>query len=158
MAKYNVIPLDDEQMFKEIAQIGLVVKDLNQIMTQMEVIFHQKKPEVVHAKPFHGFYKGEPAEYSALIAYYEDFNGVELEFIQPVTGESIWADHLLSNTTSLHHIRFNVKNFDKCVSYLADKGIGIYQQGVVSRDHTLRWCYFDSMKRLGFILEILGKN
>lgn len=160
MARYNFIPEtnDPEHLFTDIAQIGIVVRDLDKLMTQMQVLFGAEKPEVVHARPFHGFYRGKPAEYTADIAYYEQFNGVELEFIQPLTGQSIWADHLKNNETALHHVRFNVREYDKCVEFLKSQGIEIYQCGDVSRDPSWKWCYFDTMDKLGFILEILSKT
>ena len=89
MARYNFIPEtnDPEHLFTDIAQIGIVVRDLDKIMDQMQILFGAEKPPVVHAKPCNGFYRGKPAEYTADIAYYEQFNGVELEFIQPLTGQ-----------------------------------------------------------------------
>ena len=160
MARYNFVPdtIDPDHLFTDIAQVGLVVKDLDATMSQMELFFHAARPDVVHAKPFRGFYRGEPAEYTADIAYYEQFNGIELEFVQPLTGRSIWADHLKDNKTILHHVRFNVREFDKCVEHLKGLGISVYQQGDVSRDPSWRWCYFDTMDTLGFILEIFGKS
>lgn len=160
MARYNFIPEteDPEHLFTDIAQVGFVVRDLEKLMTQMERLFRMPRPEVVHARPFNGFYRGEKAEYTADIAYYESFNGVELEFIQPLTGESIWRDHLKDNETALHHLRFNVRQYDKCRDFLASQGIAVYQCGDVARDPAWKWCYFDTMEKLGFILEILSKS
>ncbi|MEA4898168.1 MAG: VOC family protein [Christensenellaceae bacterium] len=160
MARYNFIPetIDSEHLFTDIAQVGIVVADLEKVMAAMELLFGAPRPQIVHAKPFHGFYRGEPAEYTADIAYYEQFNGVELEFIQPLTGQSIWADHLKDNQTALHHVRFNVRDYDACRAFLEDKGIAVYQCGDVSRDPAWKWCYFDTMEQLSFILEILGKS
>lgn len=160
MARYNFIPetVDPDHLFTDIAQVGIVVRDLDKLMTQMERLFGAPRPEIVHAKPYHGFYRGKPAEYTADIAYYEQFNGIELEFIQPLTGKSIWADHLKSNDSALHHIRFNVREYDKCREFLESQGIPVYQCGDVSRDPAWKWCYFDTMEQLGFILEILSKT
>lgn len=160
MARYNFVPeaVVPERLFTDIAQMGIVVDDLEKIMTSMEVLFGAERPNVVHAKPCNGFYRGEPAQYTADIAYYEQFNGVELEFIQPLTGQSIWADHLKSKQTALHHVRFNVRDYAACCSFMKSKGIEVYQCGDVARDPSWKWCYFDTMEQLGFILEILSKT
>ena len=75
MAKYNYIPEISEsgELFTDIAQIGIVVRDLNKVVGFMKDIFHAEEPPIVHAKPYNGFYKGKPAEYTADIAYYECF-------------------------------------------------------------------------------------
>ena len=160
MARYNFIPetYDPEHLFTDIAQIGIVVRDLEHVMEQMKLIFGAERPDILHAKPCNGFYRGKPAEYTADIAYYEQFNGIELEFICPLTGESIWVDHLKASPTALHHIRFNVREYDKCRDFLASLGISVYQCGDVARDPAWKWCYFDTMDQLGFILEILSKT
>lgn len=124
MARYNFIPetVDPDHLFTDIAQVGIVVRDLDKLMTQMERLFGAPRPEIVHAKPYHGFYRGKPAEYTADIAYYEQFNGIELEFIQPLTGESIWADHLKSNESALHQMAFLAGG--ETVVHLTGSGLG----------------------------------
>jgi hypothetical protein len=47
---------------------------------------------------------------------------VEIELIQPVTGESPWSEHLDEHGEGLHHVRFRVQGIDAKLAELAGKG------------------------------------
>lgn len=157
--RYNVIPdvLDGKgnQQLNLVMQVGCVVRDIEKTMAEFERILGVKPETYSTTGCTEAYYRGKPADYKIKIAFYS-FANVEFELIQPVDGESIWADHLKENQTILHHIRFNVIDFDSVVKDMADKGVEIYQNGKVSLDPRFRWAYFDTLPSLGFVLEVLG--
>ena len=157
--KYNIFPdsihgKGNEQLTFAI-QIGLAVKDMDYAMQQMKRIFDAVPSATNELTPPDAKFRGKPADFSLKIAYY-DFANIEFELIQPLTGENVWFDHFKENTCSLHHVRFNVKDYDSVIEDMASKGIAIYQEGRVGLDPRFRWAYFDTVESLGFVLEILG--
>lgn len=157
--KYNVIPdsitgKGNEQL-NYVVQIGLAVRDMDKAMAEMKRIFNAQPSATNELSPPNAMFRGKPADFRLKIAYY-DFANIEFELIQPLSGENVWFDHFKENTCSLHHVRFNVRDYDGVVSDMADKGISIYQEGLVGLDPRYRWAYFDTIESLGFVLEILG--
>ena len=157
--KYYFVPENDsENKFNCISQIGFACRDINKVIDNMRLVFGVEPYRVADAiSKGNAMYKGKEAEYSAKIAFY-DFANVELEFIQPVEGESVWADHLKENETILHHIRFNMRDVDKAIDDMKAIDIDRCQWGSASADPRWSWTYFDTMPSLGFTLEFLGLN
>jgi hypothetical protein len=157
--KYNVVPDsvtgEGNKQLTHVVQIGLAVKDMDHAMAQMLRIFGAVPSATNELTPPDAMFRGEPASFSLKIAYY-DFANIEFELIQPLAGDSAWKDHFKENTCSLHHVRFNVRDFDGVVSDMASKGVEIYQEGKVGLDPRYRWAYFDTIAPLGFSVEILG--
>jgi catechol 2,3-dioxygenase-like lactoylglutathione lyase family enzyme len=140
-----------------VSQVGFVVRDMDKVVTQMRRIFGA---EPVYGRlPEHGKkkYHGEDASFDAIIAFYR-FAGIELEFVQPVSGKSIWQDFLDSGREGIHHVRFNVNSFDGTVEEMRRKDIAVSQEGESTRGIPgLRWGYFDSEEPLSFIFEIFNE-
>jgi len=74
-----------------------------------------------------------------------------LELLQPVEGDSIWAQALKTKGEGIHHIAFNVSNWDEMVSKLREQG-GRMVVGAIFEGK--RWCYFDT-KPGGIIVEFM---
>ena len=156
---FNRIPKTEDpgNRLTMIAQVGLVVSDLDKVMRALENMLGVKPDRLAIVHPNSGKYRGQDADYQARIAWY-GFANIELEFIQPLSGESIWSDHLKENNTALHHIRFNVKDYEAAVRGFANHGMPVYQSGKVALDPRFKWAYFDSEPVLGFVAEILSKT
>ena len=147
------------QYFNNLVQIGLVVKDLDRSVHGLSELFGIGPFHVIDWPPaghddLQKIYHGQPANFRARMAF-ADLGPVELEIIQPVSGESIWADFLREHGEGLHHIRFNVSQVEPVIEYLSRHGIGVSQMGSGLRPGT-NWVYFDTQERIGFIIEILN--
>ncbi len=158
--KYNAIPEDlpgkGIQQMTQVIQVGIVVRDLDKTMAEMKRIFGVE-PDAINncSTPLNGTYKGEPADFTLRICFYS-FANIEFEFMQPIGGKSIWQDHLDKNQAGLHHVRFNVQDYKGIVEEMEEKGIGIYQDGLVRLDPRYRWTYLDTEPSLGFVIELLS--
>lgn len=70
---------------------------------------------------------------------------VELELIEPKTGESIWANFPAEHGSGLHHVRFNVPDMASVIAYLAGHDFCITQMasGVRNmmdfRENAVKW-------------------
>jgi hypothetical protein len=146
-------------MFKEFVQIGVVVKDLPRTVKALSEIFGIGPFRVI-TTPVDGIptgrdvYRGQPANFVAHKAF-ASLGPIELELIQPLEGDSIWADFLAEHGEGIHHIRFNVPAVEPVVEYLAGHGIEPTQSGPGLRPGTT-WMNFDTDDRVGFNVEIMN--
>lgn len=144
-----------ENKFTELTQVGIVVRDKEKVLQSMRAVFGAEPAQVVrtpHSE--HNEYHGRPGDFEAELIFYR-FANIELEFIVPLSGRSIWQDHLDQHGEGIHHVLFNVDSFDGAKEQMARQGIGVMQQGLsVMGVPGLKWAYFDSSEQLSFIVEM----
>jgi methylmalonyl-CoA/ethylmalonyl-CoA epimerase len=147
-----------KEMFGKFVQIGVVVADLDKSTRALTDIFGIGPFHIVDWPPegradLERFYHGQPGDFTARMAFTE-LGSIELELIQPVSGQSIWADFLRDSGGGIHHIRFNVDELELVQEYLAGQGILSAQHGSGIRPGTM-WMNFNSMEKVGFIIEVM---
>jgi len=147
-----------KEMFSKFVQIGVVVADLDKAIRHLTEIFGIGPFRVIDWPPegrsdIKKFYYGQPANFSARMAFTE-LGSVELELIQPLDGESIWADFLRDHGGGIHHLRFNVDALEPVQDYLAHNGILSAQHGSGIRPGTT-WMNFASEEKVGFVIEVM---
>jgi methylmalonyl-CoA/ethylmalonyl-CoA epimerase len=148
-----------KEMFSKFVQIGVVVADLDQSIRYLGEIFGIGPFRIIDWPPqgrtdIKKFYHGRPGEFTARMAFTE-LGPLELELIQPLDGESIWADFLRDHGGGIHHIRFNVDDVKPVQDYLAENGIVSAQHGSGIRPGTT-WMNFASEEKIGFVIEIMN--
>lgn len=134
-----------------LSQVGFVVKDLDKTIERMRETLGAEPAAVLELPHKERKYFGQDADFTARIGFYR-FANVELEFIEPGGGQSIWKTHLAEKGEGLHHIRYSVESIDEVSALMGEKGIAISQQGASTREG-LSWAYFDTEDALGFIVE-----
>jgi catechol 2,3-dioxygenase-like lactoylglutathione lyase family enzyme len=144
-----------ENKFTEITQIGLIVSDREKTIENMRAVFGAEPTQIVRTlKSEHNQYRGLPGDFEAELIFYR-FANIEIEFIVPLSGESIWREHIDAGAEGLHHILFNVDSFEGAKEQMAGQDIGVTQQGLsVMGVPGLKWAYFDTAEKLSFIVEM----
>lgn len=147
-----------KDMFNQFVQIGVVVEDLDQAIKNLGEIFGIGPFRVIDWPPegrtdIEKYYYGQPGEFTARMAFTE-LGSVELELIQPLNGQSIWADFLREHGGGIHHLRFNIEEIEPVQEYLAQNGIVPAQHGSGIRPGTL-WMNFASEDKVGFVIEVM---
>jgi hypothetical protein len=155
MADVAVSPKD---VFREVVQIGVVVKELDRSIQVLSDVFGIGPFRTINWPPanrtdIQRTYRGQPGDFTARMAFTE-LGPVELELIQPLEGESIWADFLEEHGEGIHHIRFNVSELEPVFEYLAGHSIGVAQMGSGIRPGTA-WANLDTEREVGFTIEIM---
>jgi methylmalonyl-CoA/ethylmalonyl-CoA epimerase len=153
----NTTP-DLKEPFTRCVQVGVVVKDLERSIRYLTEVFGIGPFRTIDWPPagrtdLQRFYHGQPGNFTARMAF-ADLGSVELELIQPVTGESVWTDFLKEHGEGIHHIRFNTFDMEPLVQYLASHDVGVSQTGSGLRLETI-WTYFDTQDKVGFVIEVL---
>jgi methylmalonyl-CoA/ethylmalonyl-CoA epimerase len=139
----------------EIAQVGLVVKDIDYYIKKYwddykvgpwNVYTYGGTPHV------ETFVRERPTNYSMKLAIAYVGN-MQIELIQPLEGESIYAEFIKERGDGLHHIRLgNVKNVTEFIQSLTDNGVNILQRG---NFQGRKYTYMDTEEDLGVIIEFL---
>lgn len=94
--------------------------------------------------------RGKSVEHSFKVAI-ANVGDVELELIQPLDGDSLYAEHLAQHGEGLHHLEFGVDDFNKTMSHLKEKGYSEIQSGRIF--NVGKYNYLDTDKGLSCITE-----
>jgi len=89
------------------------------------------------------------------------WGNLELELIQPLEGQAIHTEFLQSRGEGMHHLGFNVANYDEiCERFLQAgfKPLLRAESYVETYKGQLKACYFDTEKIGGIYFEIIWKS
>lgn len=139
-----------------ISQVGIVVRDLSEAESAMEKIFGVKPDYRGTTPDLQRYYKGRVADFAASMIFY-NFANIELEFIQPVRGESDWNHFLADKGEGLHHIRFSVDDWEGTTGGLRENGVSVLMEGRSVKGDYLRWGVMDTEQDLSFQIEIFNE-
>ena len=110
-----------------IVQIAVAVRNIELVTKRLADIFGIDVPEIVSGKSHIDFFRGKKTNSYVKIAYFP-MGQVDLELIEPV-GDDIAVGEFLKehNGNGIQHISFMVKDLDKKIDYLKNKGLELTQ-------------------------------
>ena len=94
--------------------------------------------------------RGKPVKHAFRVALTK-VGDVSMELIEPLEGESLYAEHLSKHGESLHHVAFGTKGYEDTKRLLKEKGYKEVQSG-----RTFNCCsysYFNTDKSLACLAE-----
>ena len=152
MDKTNV--LLPEELFGKYTHLGIVVKDMDSYVKNMESMFGYKVSEysVTPDSPDKRYY-GEYEDFAVKMAFIHDGKS-EIEILMPIRGRSVWQDFVDTHGDGMHHLNYNVSDFDAAIAHLEAHGCKMVQCGMRSREIGCRWCYVDCTEQIGYYIEI----
>lgn len=139
---------------KKVAQIGIIVKDIETASASYASLLGVEKPEIVMAEnPADNptTYKGKLSNGSCKLAFF-NLDNMQLELIEPVGEPSTWKEYLDETGGGIHHIGFWIKDMDKKLKDLEILGIKEVQHGGWTGG---QYCYAEAPDDMGIILELL---
>ena len=144
----------EKAIFKKIAQVAVVVKDLDASVKKYWDGYGigpwgiwTFDPSTVKDMSI----RGQRVDYAMRVAI-ATIGDVMWELIQPLDDRSIYAEFLKKHGEGLHHILFEVDNFEDTVTLFRDKSIGVLQDGTWKGN--IKYAYFDTEADLSTIAEI----
>jgi methylmalonyl-CoA/ethylmalonyl-CoA epimerase len=104
-----------------LSHIGFAVKDVQKTAQAFASVFGVDVPK---AQDFRDIPWGPrfPGRVMNVRRIGLQINGVTFEFLQPLDGESPWAEFLAAGGEGIHHIGFSVKDVTEARNYLEAKG------------------------------------
>ncbi|MFI3174308.1 MAG: VOC family protein [Bacillota bacterium] len=154
------IKVNAKETFKDPIQIGILVKDLDSYLKKLDEVFGMGPFRIAEyppqgATPYRE-YRGKDGNFTAKFCFYH-LGNIELELIQPLSGDNIWSDHIEKHGEGLHHLKFLVPEHEPVQKYLNENGYVISQQGqgVGPNAHRV-WTFYETYQDIGFDLEIMN--
>lgn len=144
-------------LFHKLVQIGIVVKDLDRTIKFLEQTMGWKPVSFADTPPGEKYYYGKNEDFSVKMAFYK-LEHIELELLMPTRGRNVWQDWLEIHGEGLHHILFDVNDFEQAKKVMEKNGIVLAQQGPSARYKGAKWAYFDATKELGYFIEIFNPS
>jgi methylmalonyl-CoA/ethylmalonyl-CoA epimerase len=134
-------------------QVAMVVRDMDAAMKRHWDVFKIGPWDIYTfdaTKVSDYTYRGKPATHSCVIAV--AWSGdTQLELMQPLTGYSIYDEHLEQRGEGLHHIKLYYKDCKKAVADFTGRGYPVIQSGRFDEDEHY---YLDTQKDYGYIIEL----
>jgi catechol 2,3-dioxygenase-like lactoylglutathione lyase family enzyme len=133
-------------------QIGLVVRDLEKTAAFYYSTFGIGPFSVAPEWKFEGIIlRGRPTNSTIKLAF-ADSGPVQIELIQPLEGENIYTEFLRSGNEGLHHLGFEVDDFEGMLARFKARGIdSIFWKHF----GFMAFAYLDTGKIGGVIVELL---
>ena len=137
-----------------VIQVAYVVRDLEASM--------RRHWEVCGIGPWHIYrfepgkiqnylYRGKPATHTCWIAVTPFGDGTQVELMQPISGRSIYDEHLERKGEGLHHVKLYHRDCAKAVAHYERLGYPVIQSGRIDEDEHY---YLDTEKDFGYIVEL----
>lgn len=146
--------MSDKPVFKEILQVALVVKNIDETVRKYWEIYGIGPWQIytmVPADMRETTVRGKETEFGMKAAF-TTVGNVQLELIEPLDDNSIYSEFLEKHGEGLHHIACAVDNFDETLSRLKNQGVRVLQGGITKEN--LGFAYLDTQDTLSCIAEI----
>lgn len=139
---------------KKMAQVGIIVPDIEKATRSYARLFGVETPEIVQAENPEDnptTYKGGLSDASCLLAFF-NLENIQLELIQPLGKPSTWNDFLEETGGGIHHIAFWIEGMDGQLKKLKMMGINEVQHGGWTGG---QYSYVETPEDMGIIIELL---
>lgn len=140
-----------------VAQIGIVVRDIEKACENFSRIFGLEKPNIIITDIYQKSkteYRGNPTYARARLAFF-NFKNIVIEFIEPDENPSTWREFLDTHGEGIHHLGFEIKGMKEKIENFKEMGIEVVQKGEYEGG---RYAYIDTLKELKFIIELLEND
>lgn len=143
-----------------ITQVAIVVPDLDSAVENYHRVFGiepwhfytYKRPLVTEMH-----YMGEPADYAMRIAL-ANTGPSRIELIEPLSGDSIYADFVREHGYGPHHYGLYVQDMHAALEEAGEAGFHVIMDGSgFGPDGDGHYAYLDTESELGAILELIER-
>ena len=147
-------PTVNEEPFNKIAQYALVVPDVRKVGAFWQRMGFGGMP-VDHNVSLNHVYRGEPGKFEMYLGWGRA-GDVTFEWIQPITGPSVYDEYAKAHGEGFHHLAFNVKDMDEAIAHFKAKGVAVSQSGGWDSNGSKgRFAYLDTDAHGGVTIELL---
>ncbi len=143
-----------------VAQVAMIVKDIDQT-----VKYYWKELGVgpwyfyTYTKPLvkKMSYHGEPADYKMRVAL-ANLGQVQLELIEILDEDTIYADFVKEHGYGIHHIQFLIEDVQSALAEAEAIGIKVIQDGSgFGLDGDGYYGYLDTEEKFGLTIELVSR-
>ncbi len=123
-------PSIDFSIYRHVVHVGWVVKDLDRVVHYWETLGLKNIRRTVVQESPERTYRGKKTHNSRKMAF-GNIGGVQIVWIQPLTGESAADEFLRKHGDGIHHLAYTVassQRLDEQIKYFGIRGVGIVQE------------------------------
>lgn len=141
--------------YPAIVQIGVVVTDLEHCISCYEKLlgwndWSFSSVDTAKGRGRRFTFAGAPCEVRAKIAWTVQ-GGLELEVIQPLDENGIYAEFLLDHGPGLHHVMLQTKDYDSSMNDFRASGYEVVASGELQNS---RFALVNAVQDLGMLIEL----
>lgn len=156
MEQYNPISF----LQNSIGQLGFVVKNIEEKIQDYYSNFGIGNWSIyVYEAPLLSFmhYYGRPVDYSFKIAL-SYFGNTRIELIEPLRGETIYADFIAEHGYGLHHLGIYVSDIKESIQQAKGGGFSVIMDGGgFGLDGDGHFAYLDTEKQFDICYELIQR-
>jgi methylmalonyl-CoA/ethylmalonyl-CoA epimerase len=143
----------EDSAFSKVIQIGVVVKDIDKTVARLTAL--GIGPFKTHSLPAdREEWYGNKRMYAEFKFRMANIGDMQLELIQPISGDSPHKDFLESRGEGIQHIACSVKDVQKEVNKLTKLGVDIVLRAKFPEGGGVAYCDLGS----GLIIELIQQN
>jgi methylmalonyl-CoA/ethylmalonyl-CoA epimerase len=137
-----------------VSQIGIVTRDMDKAIDFCTKVLKFPRFNVFSPDYADRTYRGRPGNFKMRIAI-APLGPVDLEFIEPMHGETIYDEFLQVKGEGLHHLGFVVEDIKGTIDAMKRLGIQVLQSG---KRPGVSFAYMDTEPLVGFIVELIERK
>jgi methylmalonyl-CoA/ethylmalonyl-CoA epimerase len=144
---------------QKIVQIAIVTKDIEASAKKWSAVLGMPVQPITLTRPGEEvkvIYRGKPSKGQAKLTFFRT-GQVVLELIQPVGKDTSWMEYLDKHGEGVQHIGLQVTDLDGSIKTLESLGYPVQHRGRYDKDNGT-YVYFDTMKDLGVVIELLHSD
>jgi catechol 2,3-dioxygenase-like lactoylglutathione lyase family enzyme len=144
----------NEDPFNRITQLAFIVRDIHAVSAYwarvgLGGISFDRNVSLDRV------YRGQPGRFEMLLGFTRS-SDVPFEWIQPLVGPSVYEEYVAAHHEGLHHLGFNVGDFDAAVARLGQRGLSVTMSGRWdTKGSQGRFAYLDAEGHGGVTIELL---
>jgi catechol 2,3-dioxygenase-like lactoylglutathione lyase family enzyme len=154
-------PTIDLAIYRHIVQVGWVVKDLDSVVNYWQMLGLKNIHRSGDIDSMTVLYRGKKTPLKVRMAF-GDIGGVQIEWIQPVKGHSLYDDFLSKHGDGVQHLAYRMPTpavLDQQIGYFSLRGVSVVQSGTwTGTKGTGRFAYLDTAPKGGNITIELMYN
>jgi len=145
-------PAMDHSLYRHVVQVGWVVNNLDAVVDYWQRLGLRN----IHRAGVMSFpdvtYRGRKTPLKLKMAF-GDIGGVQMEWIQPVEGRSVYNEFLSAHGDGVHHLAYRMPSpavMDQQIRYFKSRGVSVVQSGTWKGQKGVgRFAYLDTAPRGG---------
>ncbi len=143
-----------------VAQVAILVPDVDRAVEMYWTLFGIGPWHIyTYGKPLvqHMTYHGEPADYRMRVAL-SYLGPTRIELIQPLEGDSVYADHIADHGYGVHHFGVLVEDMQAALAEAQTAGISMVMDGAgFGADGDGHYAYLDTEDLIGVMIELIER-
>ena len=140
-----------ELLGKEIIQVGVLVKDVEETARKLEKLIGIGPFEIFEPDYRDLTVHGKPGRFKMKIGLAKA-GPIQVELMQPLYGETIYDEYASRKGYGLHHLAIRADNMEQSIEQMEANGFKVIQSG---NRLGVKWAYLDTEERIGVIFELV---